>query len=175
MHPTADTTPVIFGRGVGRRVMPGVGRLQLVLTMNSLITATSILVVMLLSVPFVGCRRSQPSGQGGNNGHVPEDIDKSKIPTPDSPYLKIYVSKSGAVLLDGTPTAMGGVRDALAALSRKNGVVLYYRESPEEPEPHPVAKDVINLVIQNRLPIRVCRNSDFSDAVLPNGKLRLEE
>ena len=57
--------------------------------------------------------------------------------------------------------------DVIAALVKASG-------GPEEPEPHPIGFDVMNLVIENRLPIRICRSSDFSDAILPNGKLRLE-
>ena len=36
-----------------------------------------------------------------------------------------------------------------------------------------IAKTVIDLVIANRLPIRLCQESDFSDAVDSNGKLRV--
>ena len=59
----------------------------------------------------------------------------------------------------------------LAALAQNKGVVLYGRDAAEE-EPHPNAMQVIQLVVANRLPIRMSTKSDFSDAVGLDGRLK---
>jgi hypothetical protein len=92
-------------------------------------------------------------------------------PPADSPYVKIWVSKAGDIEVDGTPTELSAVGPALATLAQKKGVVLYGRDAAGE-EPHPKAMEVIKMVVANRLPIRMCRSRDFSDAVRPDGKLK---
>lgn len=129
--------------------------------MKYLISIASVLVVILFLIFIIGYRRNPTS-----------NMDKSKIPTPDTPYIKVYISKSGEITLDDKATTLEDVGVAFAALAQKNGVVLYTRESPED-EPHPIAKEVTDLVIQNRLPIQMCRNRDCSDALESNGKLRI--
>ena len=101
-----------------------------------------------------------------------KEIDKSKTPTPDSPYVKVFVSGSGEVMFDGKITSIDALKDAFVALAQRNGVVLYSREAPDSELPE-IAKIVINLVASNRLPIRLCTNKDFSDAIDSNGKLRI--
>jgi len=104
---------------------------------------------------------------------IVKEMNKSKMPTPDSPYVKIFVRKSGDVILDGNTTSIEVLKNVLMALAQRNGVVLYSRESPEDSEPPAIAKAIINLVIENRLPIRMCKNSDFAEAIEPDGKLRM--
>jgi hypothetical protein len=89
--------------------------------------------------------------------------------------VKIYISKTGEVTLDGKAATLDEVGSAFSALAKKNGVVLYTRDSPGLLEPHPNANKVIDLVIQNRLPIRLCKNKDFSDAFGPDGKLLVDK
>lgn len=105
---------------------------------------------------------------------IVKEVDKSKIFTSDSPYLKIFVKKTGDVFLDGNITNMDVLSNALKDLVQKNGVVLYGRESSKDSEAPAIIKTVLDLVIQNRLPIRLCQESDFSDAIDANGKLRVE-
>jgi biopolymer transport protein ExbD len=144
--------------------MPGVRCPTEVLNMKPLTIIAVALVIILLLIFFAGCRRSSTS-----------NIDKSKLPSPDSPYVKVFVSKSGEITLDGKPASIDEVRDAFASLSQKKGVVLYARESPQEAEPHPNAMQVINLITQNRLPVRLCVNKDCSDALDENGKLKVDD
>ena len=101
-------------------------------------------------------------------------MDKSKMPTADAPYAKVYVSKSGQVTLDGKTVTLEDLDRALGALAQKHGVVLYSREAPQENEPHPVFKNVLDIVIKNKLPVRLCVNIDCSDALTADGKLRIE-
>lgn len=104
---------------------------------------------------------------------IPE-ADKSKMPTPDSPYLKVFVSQIGVILLNGKVTDIEVLKNSLITLAQQNGVVLYAREASES-EPPTIVQTVINLVMENRLPIRLCRNDDFSDALDSNGKLRITD
>jgi len=94
------------------------------------------------------------------------------MPTADSPYLRIFVTKEGVVSVDGKECSLQELAAALDELALKRGVVLYSRDNPEEFEPHPVAMSVVKLVGQKKLPIRLCK-PDFSDAILPVGKLRI--
>src|ERR1043165_4047103 len=106
--------------------------------MKTLFTVASIVALIVLSILIAGCRRSQQSG-----------VDKSKLPSPETPYVKVYVSKSGEITLDGKAASIADVESAFASLAQKKGVVLYARESPGEAEPHPNAMRVIHLVTQN--------------------------
>jgi hypothetical protein len=128
--------------------------------MKSRAVITFVLVVAWL-IFFAACHRSPSS-----------DIDKSKLPTADSPYVKVFVAKSGEITLDGKAASIDELKAAFASLAQKKGVVLYAREAPEEQEPHPNAMQVITLVTENRLPVRLCRTSDCSDALDANGKLK---
>ena len=83
-------------------------------------------------------------------------IDKTRMPTADSPYVKVYVTKSGEIILDGKTATIDELEASLAALAERHGVVLYTREAPEEKEPHPTARKVLDVVVKNRLPIRLC-------------------
>jgi len=102
-------------------------------------------------------------------------VDKSQLPTADSPFVKVFVTKTGEITVDGKPATINELEVALAALAQKNGVVLYGREAPDEKDPHPMVKNVLNVVIKNRLPIRLCTRNDCSDALTADGKLRVEK
>jgi hypothetical protein len=85
-----------------------------------------------------------------------------------APYVKIWIAQNGAVQLDGKPAELSGVEDALA---KKPGVVLYGREGAQG-EPHVNALKVIQMVVDNKLPIRMSTKPDFSDVIGPDGKLK---
>jgi hypothetical protein len=120
--------------------------------MNIPVTPTSIIFSLLIII--AGCRST------------------SKPPAAtDSPYVKVYISKTGEVIMDGKTVTIDEVGRTFSDLASKNGVVLYTRDSAEMFESHPIANKVMDLVVQNRLPIRLCMNKDFSDAIGPDGKL----
>lgn len=135
--------------------------MRLTITMKSPVNLIFLLVIPSLMF-FGGCKNQNSA------------VDKSKMPTADAPYAKVYVSKSGQVMLDGKTVTLDELDRALGALAQKHGVVLYSREAPQENEPHPVFKNVLDIVIKNKLPVRLCVNSDCSDALTPDGKLRIE-
>jgi hypothetical protein len=102
-----------------------------------------------------------------------EKLVKPWWPTPDTAYLKVRVSKSGDLTLNGASTDLDALRAALADLAKVSGLVLYTRELEQGRNPPAAAEQVIRLIMENRLPIRLCDMADFSDAIDENGKLRL--
>ncbi|HEX5702304.1 MAG TPA: hypothetical protein VFX97_03700 [Pyrinomonadaceae bacterium] len=100
--------------------------------------------------------------------------NSANMRTADTPYAKVYVQKSGQVTLDGKNVTLEELDEALGALARRHGVVLYSREAPHEAQPHPIFKNVIDIVARNELPIRLCETTDCSDALTADGKLRIE-
>ncbi|MBL8898629.1 MAG: hypothetical protein JNM84_13415 [Planctomycetes bacterium] len=80
-----------------------------------------------------------------------------------APKLRIWVFATGAIEVDGKPVELDDVRKALEELAVQSGAVLYGRESPSA-EPHPNAMQIIKWVVENQLPIRLCKERDFSDA-----------
>lgn len=121
------------------------------------ISMTRISIIFSLLVVIAGCRST------------------SRAPAADSTYVKIYVSKTGEVTMDGKVATIDEVGRALSDLAKRRGVVLYTRDSHEMFESHPIANKVMDLVVQNRLPIRLCMNKDFSDAIGPDGKLLVDK
>jgi hypothetical protein len=84
---------------------------------------------------------------------------------------KVAVSADGRVELDGSVASLEELRAAFAELSRADGVVWYYREAADA-EPHPLAMEVVQAIIDARLPVSMSTKPDFSDVVLPDGSRR---
>jgi hypothetical protein len=85
--------------------------------------------------------------------------------------LKISVLKTGEVRVEGKHVGLKEVEQELDKLKTAGGSVWYYREAAQE-EPHPNAMEVIRMVAERRLPIRLCSKPDFSDAVDDQGRSR---
>ena len=126
--------------------------------MKTSITIASILGTLFVFTCFNGC--------------APQDTATPARVAP--PYVKVFISKAGDITLDGQATSLDEVRRSFASLKQENGVVLYARESKKEFEPHPNAMRVIELVTQNRLPIRMCMAMDCSDAFDASGNLKMD-
>lgn len=94
---------------------------------------------------------------------------QSKLAEP--PVGKVAVSASGTVSLDGKPTTIDVLRERLADLKKRSGVVWYYRESGKA-EPPPQAMQVMKLIADARLPISMSTKPDYSDVLLPDGSTR---
>jgi biopolymer transport protein ExbD len=88
---------------------------------------------------------------------------------PDGPILKISVMADGRISVDGSTTTIDSLRDSLKQLAEQKGVVWYYREASQSKAPQE-ATEVIQAVIENRLPVRLSSRPDFSDAIGPDGK-----
>lgn len=132
-----------------------------------------------------GHAAKEDKGHGDERGDaagIAKDVNTSKPLTADSPYLMVYIKESGEITLDGKEAALDLVEMAFSALAQKNGVILYARDvmlhtrgSVAEYEPHPNALKIIDLAAQCRLPVRLCNDKDFLDAIGPDGKLRVEK
>lgn len=104
-----------------------------------------------------------------------ENLIKPWSPKPDTPYIRIRVSRSGEVAVNDTPTDLMSLQEALGKLAQIGGLVLYSREISKGDEVPAIAEQIMQLVINNRLPIRLCEQADFSDAIDEDGKLRVSK
>ena len=86
----------------------------------------------------------------------------------DAPVGKVAVAASGAVSFNGSPVTLETLKPKLVDLKRRNGVVWYYREH-SGPEPPASASAVVNLIIEQRLPVSLSTKADYSDVVMPDG------
>jgi hypothetical protein len=85
------------------------------------------------------------------------------------PILKIAVMTNGSITADGSPATMESLRASLKRLAEQKGVVWYYREAGQSEVP-PQSAEVIQAVIENRLPIRLSSRPDYSDAIGMDGR-----
>ncbi|HLK62034.1 MAG TPA: hypothetical protein VKU19_01245 [Bryobacteraceae bacterium] len=81
-----------------------------------------------------------------------------------SAILKVSVFSSGEVQLDGHPVTLPGLAQAMDAAPKGDALVCYYRENASGEAP-PAATEVMKLIVDRRLPIRLSTKPDFSDAV----------
>ena len=76
--------------------------------------------------------------------------------------LKVTVSADGDITVDGQASTLDQLSLELDELKKSAGVVWYHRENAHD-EPHSNAMKVMQLVIDNQLPIRLCEKPDFSE------------
>jgi len=84
---------------------------------------------------------------------------------------KVAVLQNGAVSYNDEPVNLQELNAYLAALKLQNGVVWYYREAPEKSAPS-ISTQVVQLVIDNKLPISLSTAPDFSTVVLQDGTIK---
>lgn len=84
---------------------------------------------------------------------------------------KVAVLQNGQVSFNGQAVTIQNLRLKLNELKTKNGVVWYYREAPEK-EPPAISTEVMQSVIDARLPISLSNKPDFSTVVLPDGTIK---
>jgi hypothetical protein len=89
---------------------------------------------------------------------------------PNTRVMKIAVMADGRITIDGSSVVtMDEVHSLLKGLGEQKGVVWYYREAGASEGPQQ-APEVIQSIVQNRLPIRLSSKPDYSDAIGPNGQ-----
>lgn len=89
----------------------------------------------------------------------------------EGPVVKIWVFEDGTIEMDGEPAGLEAVRTRFAELQKQQGVVYYGRDAPAS-EPHENAMRVIELVVENNLPVQLSSKPDFSDRVDADGTSR---
>jgi|SRR5579859_22968 len=77
--------------------------------------------------------------------------------------LKVSVLASGELFLDGTPTTLAALAQAMEQGAKEKATVWYYRENAGDNAP-PMAMDVMKLIVSNKLPVRLSTKPDFSDS-----------
>ena len=80
--------------------------------------------------------------------------------------LKVSVLADGRLLLDGNPVTLTELSRAIQSTPQTGAAVWYYRENAEGQGPA-IALEVMKLIMERRLPIRLSTKPDFSDAVAP--------
>jgi hypothetical protein len=88
--------------------------------------------------------------------HVPADRGK--------PVIKVSVLADGRLTVNEMPSSIESLRADLRRLHDQDGTVWYYREKSERELP-PIAKQVLDAVIEAHLPIRLSSHADFSDSI----------
>lgn len=116
-------------------------------------TFVCILTITTAAIVFYSCK--QPAAQSSVS--------------PDTPVLKVAVFADGRLTVDGTASTVQALRESLPSLSERHGVVWYYREARQQ-EPPPIASEVLQAVIDARLPIRLSSRPDYSDAIEHGGR-----
>jgi biopolymer transport protein ExbD len=124
-----------------------------------------LVLIPVVSLLLFGCHRGPPGPTPKNRqeGEKP-DVEISKV-------LKVKVMASGEITADEKSVTLEQLASKLTELKQAGGVVWYHRENPGG-EPHANAMKVMELVVENKLPIRLSAKSDFSDVVDDKGVSR---
>ncbi|HEX5000573.1 MAG TPA: hypothetical protein VFY29_20285 [Terriglobia bacterium] len=145
-----------------------------------------ILILLIGSLALTNCRRNPAPDElvATDTLAAPDQLVEADEPvTPDeplstvpqmpqrhSPYVRIWVSQSGAIELNGEPADLNAVAEAVTALEVERGAVIYGRENPTE-KANPTVLKVLAMVVEKQLPIRLSVRRDFADAVDENGMI----
>jgi hypothetical protein len=87
--------------------------------------------------------------------------------------LRVSVLADGSVLLNGNRVTLSELTAALDARPGENSVIWYHRENAGGEAP-PVSLEVMKLITERRLAVRLSSKPDFSDTVLPHGASAIE-
>jgi biopolymer transport protein ExbD len=108
----------------------------------------------LIIATVIGCNRND---QNAGAGAKAKPVD-----------VKVAIFADGSITVDGKPAALEELAKHLESTKNASGTVWYFREAAND-EPHPNAMKVMELVLNNRLPITLSTKPDFSDVVGPDG------
>ena len=100
-----------------------------------------------------------------------DDSSKAQMTETAPTVLRVLVLADGAILLDGAKTSLLALRERFRDVADSHAVVWYCRAQGESEAPE-VAPLVIQAVIDNRLPISMSSESDFSTVVAPDGTVK---
>ncbi len=133
--------------------------------MRSFISTFALLFVCCSSI---GCQKTEPTEQGAA-ASASASVSAAAPQADDGSHLKLWVTKSGAIEMNGKETTFDALSAELEKAAKRGGVtVLYGRDNPEA-EPHPNSMKAIQQVMKNGLSLRMSTKRDYSDAVGPNG------
>jgi hypothetical protein len=85
------------------------------------------------------------------------------------PVVKIAVLADGRLTVDGSAATVESLRASLKHTAETHGTVWYYREAGQQ-EPPPIAMQVMQAIVEARMPVRLSSRPDYSDAIGPDGR-----
>jgi hypothetical protein len=132
-----------------------------------------VMTLLLVSLALASCKNAPAPLKTASAEHPSEyesPDPELRWPQADSPYVTIWVSRAGAIELNGKLADLDAVDKALTRLEKENGAVVYGREMPKL-DPNPTVLQVLKIVVEKQLPIRLSVRRDFTDAVGPEGRI----
>jgi biopolymer transport protein ExbD len=78
---------------------------------------------------------------------------RSVLVDPNVKVLRVKVTQSGDIYVDGQPESFEEAAAALERLKKENGAVLYYREESAQHQAHPNALKIIHKIEELNLPV----------------------
>ncbi len=87
----------------------------------------------------------------------------------NAPILKIALTANGLITADGVPIGLESLRVSISSIAQQGGMVWYYREAAHTEAP-PQSAEIVKLIIENRVPVRLSTQPDYSDSVGMDGK-----
>ena len=85
---------------------------------------------------------------------------RTALARPDARVLRVKVTQSGEVYLDGQLKTLAEAEAELERLKKERGAVLYYREESAQHQPHPNALKIIHKIEELQLPVGLSKK-DF--------------
>ena len=82
---------------------------------------------------------------------------RAALARPDARVLRVKVTRSGEVYLDGQLKTLAEVEAELERLKKERGAVLYYREESAQHQPHPNAMKIIHKIEELQLPVGISK------------------
>jgi hypothetical protein len=111
-----------------------------------------LLCIVVLVLGFAACKRHRHDAMSSNG-----------------PVVKIAVLADGRLTVDGSAATVESLRASLKHTTETHGIVWYYREAGQQ-EPPPIAMQVMQAIVEARLPVRLSSRPDYSDAIGPDGR-----
>lgn len=87
--------------------------------------------------------------------------------------IRIKVFLSGQIVANDKPITLDELKAKFSQLKGKNTAVWYYRESGNivpSPETRDVIRKVMDLIIENKIPVSLSSKPDFSDYIDEKGQ-----
>jgi hypothetical protein len=88
---------------------------------------------------------------------------------PGAPILKVALMTDGTITTDGVACDLESLRALIHSTAQQKGMIWYYREASQTKAP-PQSIEIMKAIIENRVPVRLSLQPDYSDSVGMDGK-----
>ena len=92
-------------------------------------------------------------------------VELIKQPCVAANAIRVAVFSNGRVEVDGKATPLGQVKQSLKGRASSASEVCLHRQNPEAPEPHPNMMQVLEALVELRVPIAFYWDADFQQRV----------